>query len=96
MLSRAASREADEDHSADTRLPAQKIDALFDIQGDVLEIDDRLVVVRARVHAEHHEATLGELLCADHIHKVRRAMDGQEGHRRSRSTIGRIKGAFSC
>src|SRR5207249_11105362 len=91
----AASREADQDDSTDAWLPAQKFDALFDIQGNVLEVDDRLVVVRARVHAEHHEAAPGELPGADHIHEVRRAMDGEEGHRWSRSAIGRIEGAFS-
>src|SRR6266568_7899513 len=59
-------------------------------------MDDRLVVVRARVHAEHHEAAPGELSCADHIHKVRCAMDGEKGHRWSRSAVGRIEGALRC
>ena len=67
--------------------------ALLDVERDALEIDGRLVVVRAGVHAENREAPLRQFLGRDHVEEVRRPVHRQEGDRR-RSALGAPQGAL--
>ena len=92
--SRAATRKTNQDHFGDPRLLAQELNALPDVERHILEPNARFIIVGARVHAENKEPALGELPRADHIHEIRRAVNGQESDIGRRAIVRRIKSAL--
>ena len=75
-------------------LLAQKFNPLLDVESDFFEIDAGFIIVRAGIHAQHHEAALGQFTRANHIHEIGSAMNGQKGRMGRRTRIGHIERAL--
>ena len=87
-------RKADQNDFGNARLFAQKFYALLNVQSNFFEIDARFIIIRARIHTQHHKAAFGQFACTNHIHEIGRAMNGQKSRVRRRSVIGDIESTF--
>ena len=88
---RTAARVREQHDLGDAGLPAQDLDASLHVERQLLEFDQRLVVLVARVHAQHQEAAPRQLGAGAMGEIVRRAMHDQHAHMRRWSRVGVVE-----
>jgi hypothetical protein len=92
---RPAAAMGEQDDLGDPGLPAQKIDAGFHVERQLLEIHQRFVVFVARVHAQHQEPAPRQLGAGGMIEVVRGAVHRQNRHVGRSTGIGLVERAFA-
>jgi hypothetical protein len=88
---RPAAGIADQQHLGDARLLAQELDPHLHVERQPLEVDVRLVVLVARVHAQHQEATPRQLRAGAVRQVVRRAVHDDDADMRRRTAVGLVE-----
>ena len=92
---RSATAMGEQHDLGDAGLPAQQRHPGFHVERQLLEIDQRLVVLVTRVHAQHEEAAARQLGAGAVIEIVRGAMHREEGNMGRRAGIGPIERALA-
>src|SRR5579871_3145845 len=92
---RAAAAVGKQHNLGDTHLSAQKIDARLDVERQLLEIDQRLVVLVARVHAQQQETATRQLSAGAMVEEVRGAMHDENADVRRRPGVGSVERALA-